>query len=142
MIKLLVLPLLVISAASEDAKNVLSQFDILKFFESDTTGDIDTTIPDPDFFYNPDFDPTNFFGTPLRLRSGLRVFDNDHSLTIGPRGPILLSDFYLQEKLTTFVNERTPERLVHAKGAMAHGVFTLINDMSQYTKAVVFNGAG
>ncbi|HAY52959.1 MAG TPA: catalase, partial [Lactobacillus sp.] len=68
--------------------------------------------------------------------------DNSHSLTAGVRGPVLLQDYQLLEKLAHFNRERIPERVVHAKGAGAKGVFTLTHDMSEYTKADVFNGVG
>jgi len=68
--------------------------------------------------------------------------DNNHSLTAGRRGPVLIQDYTLLEKLAHFNRERIPERVVHAKGAGAKGVFKLTHDMSAYTKADVFNGVG
>ncbi|NRG46315.1 catalase [Bacillus sp. CRN 9] len=73
---------------------------------------------------------------------GAPVGDNQNSMTAGDRGPTLIQDVYLLEKLAHFNRERIPERVVHAKGAGAHGVFEVTNDMSQYTKAKVFNGVG
>lgn len=63
-------------------------------------------------------------------------------MTAGSRGPTLIQDVHLLEKLAHFNRERVPERVVHAKGAGAHGYFEVTNDVSQYTKAKVFNGVG
>jgi catalase len=60
----------------------------------------------------------------LTTAQGLRLHDTDHSLTAGQRGPTLMDDFHLREKITHFDHERIPERVVHARGAAAHGVFT------------------
>ncbi|HEY6935082.1 MAG TPA: catalase [Marmoricola sp.] len=60
----------------------------------------------------------------LTTAQGARLRDTDHSLKAGPRGPILLQDHHLREKITHFDHERIPERVVHARGAGAHGVFT------------------
>ncbi|HEX3897961.1 MAG TPA: catalase [Mycobacteriales bacterium] len=60
----------------------------------------------------------------LTTAQGLRLPDTDHSLTAGQRGPTLMDDFHLREKITHFDHERIPERVVHARGAAAHGVFT------------------
>ena len=59
----------------------------------------------------------------LTTAQGARLRDSDHSLKAGPRGPVLLQDHHLREKITHFDHERTPERVVHARGAGAHGVF-------------------
>lgn len=80
--------------------------------------------------------------TQLNSGSGQPWADNNHSQTAGVRGPVLLQDYQLVEKLAHFNRERIPERVVHAKGAGAYGTFTLKNDMSKYTKADLFNGAG
>lgn len=63
-------------------------------------------------------------------------------MTAGGRGPSLLQDVHLLEKLAHFNRERVPERVVHAKGGGAHGTFEVTNDMSKYTKAALFNGVG
>ncbi|OBK20432.1 catalase [Mycobacterium asiaticum] len=63
---------------------------------------------------------------------------DDQSLTIGPDGPILLQDHYLIEQMAQFNRERIPERQPHAKGAGAFGHFEVTNDVSQYTRAAVF----
>ncbi|MCQ1946460.1 catalase [Arthrobacter sp. zg-Y1116] len=60
----------------------------------------------------------------LTTAQGARLRDTDHSLKAGPRGPVLLQDHHLREKITHFDHERIPERVVHARGAAAHGVFT------------------
>ncbi|MGG3927589.1 catalase KatA [Metabacillus fastidiosus] len=73
---------------------------------------------------------------------GAPVGDNQNSITAGSRGPTLIQDVHLLEKLAHFNRERVPERVVHAKGAGAHGVFKVTNDVSKYTKAKLFNGIG
>ncbi|MFE7115881.1 catalase [Streptomyces sp. NPDC057654] len=70
---------------------------------------------------------------------GIPVESDEHSLTIaGDTGPILLQDHYLIEKMAQFNRERVPERVVHAKGSGAYGTFTVTNDVSQFTKADLF----
>ncbi|MFF2065322.1 catalase [Streptomyces sp. NPDC058200] len=69
---------------------------------------------------------------------GIPVESDEHSLTISPDGPILMQDHYLIEKMAQFNRERVPERVVHAKGAGAYGVFEVTNDVSQFTKADLF----
>lgn len=66
---------------------------------------------------------------------GARIDSNQYSLTAGPRGPILLQDTVLIEKLAKFDRERIPERVVHAKGGGAHGYFEVTHDVTKYTKA-------
>lgn len=78
----------------------------------------------------------------LTTSHGAPVGDNQNSMTAGSRGPTLIQDVHLLEKLAHFNRERVPERVVHAKGAGAHGYFEVTNDMSKYTKAKVFNGIG
>ncbi|QCQ92863.1 catalase [Rhodococcus sp. SGAir0479] len=70
--------------------------------------------------------------------SGIPVTSDEHSLTVGPDGPILLQDYYLIEKMAQFNRERVPERQPHAKGAGAFGTFEVTNDVSAYTKADLF----
>src|ERR1700723_4641438 len=72
---------------------------------------------------------------PLTTNQGLPVADNQNSLRAGVRGPALLEDFILREKITHFDHERTPERIVHARGAGAHGYFQPYRSMSGVTKA-------
>ena len=78
----------------------------------------------------------------LTTASGIPVADNQNSLSAGPRGPLLLQDFHLIEKLQHFNRERIPERVVHAKGSGAYGTFTVTHDISPYTKARLFDRIG
>ncbi|MBG9389284.1 catalase [Caenimonas aquaedulcis] len=71
----------------------------------------------------------------LTTNQGLVVPDNHNSLKAGIRGPSLLEDFILREKITHFDHERIPERVVHARGAGAHGYFELTKSLSEYTRA-------
>jgi len=71
----------------------------------------------------------------LTTTAGIPVPDNQASLTAGERGPTLMQDHYLMEKLAHFNRERIPERVVHAKAASAHGVLTVTHDIRQYTNA-------
>lgn len=71
----------------------------------------------------------------LSTAFGIPVGDDQNSMTAGQRGPVLMQDVHLLEKLAHFDRERIPERVVHAKGAGAHGVFECTADMSRYTKA-------
>src|SRR3954454_6962939 len=73
----------------------------------------------------------------LTSTQGVRLPDNDHSLKAGPRGPVLLEDFAFREKIMHFEHERIPERVVHARGAGAHGVFTLHTSLANFTTAKV-----
>ncbi|MFG2710192.1 catalase [Streptomyces goshikiensis] len=70
--------------------------------------------------------------------TGIPVESDEHALTVGSDGPILLQDHYLIEKMAQFNRERVPERVVHAKGSGAYGVFQVTNDVSQFTKADLF----
>ncbi|MFF5894944.1 catalase [Streptomyces argenteolus] len=70
--------------------------------------------------------------------AGIPVESDEHSLTVGPDGPVLLQDHYLIEKMAQFNRERVPERVVHAKGSGAYGTFHVTNDVSQFTKADLF----
>ena len=74
-------------------------------------------------------------GQYLTTAQGLRLPDTDHSLKAGARGPILLQDHHLREKITHFDHERIPERVVHARGAGAHGVFRSYGTASKVTRA-------
>lgn len=78
----------------------------------------------------------------LKNSAGQPWGDNEHSLTAGQRGPVLVQDYNLLEKLAHFNRERIPERVVHAKGAGAEGTFRLTKDMHQYTKAKIFTEMG
>jgi len=74
--------------------------------------------------------------------AGAPVADNQNSLTAGPRGPVLLQDWQLLEKLAHQNRERIPERVVHAKGWGAYGSFTVSNDISRYSRAKLFEEVG
>ena len=78
----------------------------------------------------------------LTTASGIPVVDNQNSLSAGPRGPLLLQDFHLIEKLQHFNRERIPERVVHAKGSGAYGTFTVTHDITKYTRALLFAAVG
>jgi len=71
----------------------------------------------------------------LTTNQGVKVNDDQNSLTAGERGPTLLEDFILREKITHFDHERIPERVVHARGSAAHGVFKVYESLSAYTCA-------
>ena len=75
----------------------------------------------------------------LSTNQGLLINDNNNSLKAGERGATLLEDFILREKITHFDHERIPERIVHARGSAAHGVFKLYKSLSKYTKAGFLN---
>lgn len=72
---------------------------------------------------------------PLTTNQGLRISDNQNSLKAGERGPTLLEDFVLREKITHFDHERIPERVVHARGAAAHGIFQVYESQADITAA-------
>jgi len=74
--------------------------------------------------------------------AGAPIADNQNSLTAGPRGPVLLQDWQLLEKLAHQNRERIPERVVHAKGWGAYGSFTVSNDITRYTRAKLFDKVG
>ncbi len=77
-------------------------------------------------------------GQAMTTNQGLKINDDANSLRAGERGPSLLEDFILREKITHFDHERIPERIVHARGSGAHGYFELYKDMSKFTKAKIF----
>jgi len=78
----------------------------------------------------------------LTTAHGAPVADNQNSLTAGPRGPALMQDTHLFEKMAHFNRERIPERVVHAKGAGAYGTFTVTHDITKYTRAKLFSQIG
>lgn len=78
----------------------------------------------------------------MTTSAGAPIADNQNSQTAGPRGPILMQDYQLVEKLAHQNRERIPERVVHAKGWGAHGTFTVTHDISQYTRARIFSEVG
>ncbi|MEQ9198682.1 MAG: catalase, partial [Rhodospirillales bacterium] len=78
----------------------------------------------------------------MTTTGGNPVSDNQNSLTAGARGPVLMQDYQLIEKLAHQNRERIPERVVHAKGSGAYGTFTVTNDISAYTRASLFGKVG
>jgi catalase len=78
----------------------------------------------------------------LTTNHGVPVSDNQNSLKGGARGPTLLEDFILREKIQHFDHERIPERIVHARGSAAHGFFELTQSLSKYTRAKVLTEVG
>ena len=81
-------------------------------------------------------------GQKLTTNQGVPIADNQNSLKAGFRGPALLQDFILREKITHFDHERIPERVVHARGSGAHGYFECYESLHQYTRASLFSEAG
>ncbi|WP_327082454.1 catalase [Polaromonas sp. CG_9.5] len=81
-------------------------------------------------------------GQVLTTNQGVAIADNQNSLKFGLRGPALLEDFILREKLTHFDHERIPERVVHARGSGAHGYFECYAPLTEHTKAAPFQEAG
>lgn len=80
--------------------------------------------------------------TRMTTTAGAPIADNQNTLTAGPRGPVLLEDYQLIEKLAHQNRERIPERVVHAKGWGAFGTFTVTNDITRYSCAKVFSEVG
>jgi catalase len=78
----------------------------------------------------------------LTTNQGVPIGDNQNSLKAGLRGPTLLEDFILREKITHFDHERIPERIVHARGSAAHGYFECFKPLDKYTRASIFAEAG
>ncbi|HSC10707.1 MAG TPA: catalase [Rhodanobacteraceae bacterium] len=81
-------------------------------------------------------------GQALTTNQGVRVSDNQNSLRAHVRGPTLLEDFVLREKITHFDHERIPERIVHARGSAAHGFFELTHSLKRYTRAPILTETG
>jgi catalase len=81
-------------------------------------------------------------GQALTTNQGVQIADNQNSLKAGLRGPTLLEDFILREKVTHFDHERIPERIVHARGSGAHGFFEAYKSLARYTRAAPFAKAG
>ncbi|TPG10282.1 catalase [Rhodanobacter glycinis] len=78
----------------------------------------------------------------LTTNQGVPLSDNQNSLRTSPRGPTLLEDFVLREKITHFDHERIPERIVHARGSAAHGYFELTKSLKKYTTAKILTEVG
>src|ERR1700744_2935288 len=104
------------------------------------TFDLRTTTPkiktdkDKDLLKNPTKDRE-----PMTSNQGIPVSTDQNSLKAGPRGPTLLEDFVLREKIMHFDHERIPERVVHARGAAAHGYFQVYKPLPHLTSAKVLN---
>ena len=81
-------------------------------------------------------------GALLTTNQEMVIADNQNSLKAAPRGPTLLEDFILREKITHFDHERIPERIVHARGSGAHGFFEVTQSLSQHTKADFLQNVG
>lgn len=73
----------------------------------------------------------------LTTSTGHPVDDNQNSMSAGARGPLLLQDIHLIDKLAKFDRERIPERVVHAKGAAAHGYFDVTHDVTKYVSSLI-----
>ncbi|MCY1670582.1 catalase [Novosphingobium sp. SL115] len=86
--------------------------------------------------------PVTGAGTRLTTAFGAPVVDNANSMTAGPRGPLLMQDVWLLEKLANLNREVIPERRMHAKGSGAFGTFTVTNDITRYTRAAIFSEVG
>ena len=78
----------------------------------------------------------------LTTNQGTPLSDNQNSLKSAPRGPVLLEDMILREKITHFDHERIPERIVHARGSAAHGFFELTRSLAKYTTAKILTEVG
>lgn len=81
-------------------------------------------------------------GTALSTNQGVPIADNQNSLKSGNKGPTLLEDFILREKITHFDHERIPERVVHARGTGMHGFFELTTSLNKYTTAKILTEVG
>src|SRR6185295_763044 len=81
-------------------------------------------------------------GRALTTNQGVKIADNQNSLKAGLRGPTLLEDFILREKITHFDHERIPERIVHARGSAAHGFFECYEPLARYTRASFLSEKG
>ncbi len=78
----------------------------------------------------------------VTTEAGAPVNHYQDTQSVGARGPLLLQDYFLHEKLATFNRERIPERIVHAKGSGAYGTFTVTHDITKYTRAKIFSEIG
>lgn len=81
-------------------------------------------------------------GERMTGNQGVKISDDQNSLKASQRGPTLLEDFYLREKITHFDHERIPERIVHARGSAAHGVFQAYDSLADICKASLFSEKG
>ena len=126
----------------ESEENEVSASTVSEEVDSDKLGD---GVPRPG--YNPNngtLDRVRVDSTQRALTTnhGLPIGDNQNSLKAGLRGPTLLEDFILREKITHFDHERIPERIVHARGSAAHGVFESYGSLKDITRAAPFQQAG
>ncbi|XOD68559.1 MAG: catalase [Flavobacteriales bacterium AspAUS03] len=78
----------------------------------------------------------------LTTASGIPYVHHENTMSVGPRGPLLLQDYILHENLAHFNRERIPERVVHAKGTGAYGTLTITHDITRYTRAKIFSKVG
>ncbi len=78
----------------------------------------------------------------MTTNQGITIADDENQLKVGPRGPVLLEDFILREKINHFDHERIPERVVHARGSAAHGYFELTSSLADVSKAAIFSRVG
>ena len=107
-----------------------------KTAQEDTTGgDISENAKLQDLEKNREYGEGQF----LTTNHGTKINDDNNTLKAGERGPSLLEDFIMREKITHFDHERIPERIVHARGSGAHGYFEAYGNVSDYTKAQVLN---
>jgi len=113
--------------------------------ESAESGKVGNGVPVPGFNANQaplDAARVDSSGQMLTTNQGVLVADNQNSLKAGVRGPSLLEDFILREKITHFDHERIPERVVHARGSAAHGYFECTTALGDLTRAAPFAHAG
>ncbi len=87
-------------------------------------------------------DAASKYSQTMTMNNGRPIGDNQNSLSAGRRGPLLMEDYLLFEKMAQFNRERVPERVVHAKGSGAFGKFTVTHDISRYTTAKLFGKVG
>jgi len=78
----------------------------------------------------------------IKTAAGAPINHYEDSQSVGSRGPLLLQDYFLHEKLAHFNRERIPERIVHAKGSGAYGTFTVTHDITNFTRAKIFSEIG
>ncbi len=114
---------------------------------SETTASDKVGAGEPPLGINPGNSPLDHVrvdsgGQPLTTSLGVQIADNQNSLKAGLRGPTLLADFILRDKITHFDHARIPERVVHARGSGAHGYFESYEDLSELTMAAPFATAG
>lgn len=106
------------------------------------SNDTDVTASEYGKYDELERDRSDAHGHDLRTNQGVRISDNQNSLKAGERGPTLLEDFILREKINHFDHERIPERIVHARGAAAHGYFQPYPNAAALSKASVFQDPG